>query len=168
MNDLISTTALFFLNQGMKIITIVIISLLVYLFLDGVLKKIISGMIKKSSRQKRVKTIKRVFFGTAKFVLVIVAILMILSELGLDIAPILASVGLLGLAISMGSREIVGDFLAGLFILIDDLYEIGDEVKILGMEGKIKDVDLRKTIIEAPDGVIYIIPNGRIKEITKK
>ncbi len=109
----------------------------------------------------------RVFSGTARFVLLIVASLMILSEIGMDIMPLLAGAGLLGLAVSMGSREIVADFLSGFFIILESQFYVGDKVKIGAVEGEVVDMTLRRTTIKDKDGATHAIPNGQIKAVTK-
>jgi small conductance mechanosensitive channel len=155
------------LTAGLRIILIVFFAFLLNLVSNFLINKITERIIKKTNKKKTLKTLKNVFSGTAKFIILLISLLMILSEIRMKKTPHLASVGVLGLAVSMGAKEIVADFLAGIFILIDDLYSIGDKVTILGFKGEVKDIDLRKTTIKGLDGQIYIIPNGKIKEIEK-
>ena len=70
---------------------------------------------------------------------------------------------MVGLAIGMGSRSLVQDYLAGLFILIEDQYRIGEEIDVSGKKGKVVGLNLRRTIIKDSDGIIHYIPNGQVK-----
>ena len=93
-------------------------------------------------------------------------ILTIFPEIGVNPTPLLAGAGLVGLAIGMGSRNLIQDYLAGLFILLEDQYRVGEEVEILGKKGKVIDLNLRRTIIRDTEGIIHSIPNGQIKVVS--
>ncbi len=164
MESIIPTIITNFLSSSLKVIIIIVITAFAFFSFNLFINRILSKIKQKN---QRVKTIKQVLVGTSRFVIILISLLMILSELGLDIAPILASVGLAGLAIGMGSREIIADFLSGIFILIDNIYQIGDEIKIGQIEGKVEAIDLRKTVLSDKEGKTHIIPNGRVKEVTK-
>ena len=97
----------------------------------------------------------------------VVAILMILSELNVNIGPLLAGAGILGLAIGMASRDIISDFLSGFFIILENRYQVGDQVKIAGVEGRVTGISLRRTLLKDKTGKIHFIPNGQVK-ITSK
>ena len=116
---------------------------------------------------KRAKTLISIFGGSLKFIIWIVAFLMILPEFGINIAPILAGIGLLGLAVGMAARDIISDFISGLFILLEDQYCIGDKVKVSGIEGIVQEITLRRTILRNGEGVFYSIPNSQIKIVAK-
>jgi len=122
----------------------------------------------KEDKRKRAETLISIFGGTLKFTISIIALLMILSEFGVNIGPLLAGAGLVGLAVGMASREIVSDFLSGLFIILEDQYHVGDKVKIAGIEGEVKEITLRRTIIKDEGGLVHSIPNGQIKTVAKK
>ncbi len=129
--EILQNILTYILTSGVRIILIIVFAFILQFALNFLINKVVEKMIKKTTKRKRLRTLKNVFSGTIKFIIVLISFLMILSELGMDITPLLASVGIAGLAIGMGAREIVADFLAGIFILIDDLYSIGDQVKIL-------------------------------------
>ena len=94
--------------------------------------------------------------------------MMILPEFGVNVAPILAGVGLIGLAVGMAARDIISDFISGLFILLEDQYRVGDAVKLAGIEGTIEEITLRKTILKNSEGTRYSIPNSQIKIVAIK
>ncbi|HOE15376.1 MAG TPA: mechanosensitive ion channel [Candidatus Paceibacterota bacterium] len=93
---------------------------------------------------------------------------MILPELGINITPILASLGIVGLAVGMAAKDIIADFISGIFILLEGQYYIGDEVNISNIEGQVQEITLRKTILKDKDNMIHIIPNSQIKIVSRK
>ena len=140
-------------------------------FLKSFIEKIINKQVGNridGEKKKRAETLISIFGGTFKFIIWVIALLMILPEFGINIAPILAGLGLLGLAVGMAARDIISDFISGLFILLEGQYHIGDEIKIIGIEGKVKEITLRRTMIEDGTGLLHSIPNGQIKAVAKK
>ncbi|HDL74773.1 MAG TPA: mechanosensitive ion channel [bacterium] len=154
-----------FLGHGIKIILILIATYLLIRITKVFTAKIIRQAIvdkDKESEKRREDTLIKIFTHALKLIWLI-SILTILPEFGINIAPILAGAGLIGLAVGMGAKKIIGDFLSGIFIVLEDQYRIGDKVEISGIEGKVSDITLRRTIIKNQEGVIYSIPNGEIK-----
>ncbi len=159
---------MFFLTSGVRILLIILGAYVGMYVLRAFTRKIIEKMIASGAKKKeRRETLASVFWGTSRFVIITTAFLMILSELGLDIMPLLAGAGLLGLAVSMGSREIVADFLSGFFIISENQFYVGDKVKIGVTEGEVVNMTLRRTIIKDKDGAVHAIPNGQIKIVSK-
>jgi small conductance mechanosensitive channel len=159
-----------FLNHGIKVISILIASVVVNRFLKIFIEKIIKRQIKNrigGDQRKRIETLISIFGGTAKFIIWIIAILMILPEFGINMAPILAGVGVASLAVGMAARDIISDFIAGIFILLEDQYHVGDRVKITGIEGVVEEITLRRTILKDGAGVFHSIPNSQIKVVAK-
>ncbi len=160
-----------FLSSGIKIVLILIAAFLINLFLKVFLKKAIKKQIDDKigkTKSKRTQTVISIFGGTLKFIIWIIALLMILPEFGINIAPILAGLGLLGFAVGMAAKDIISDFISGLFILLEGQYHIGDKVKVSGIEGEIKEITLRRTIIKDEAGLFHSIPNSQIKIVAKK
>jgi small conductance mechanosensitive channel len=93
---------------------------------------------------------------------------MVLGQLGIDLGPLLAGAGVVGLAIGFGSQALVRDFLAGLFILVEDQYGVGDVVDVGEAAGKVEAVSLRTTRIRSIDGVLWHVPNGEIRRVGNK
>ncbi|XOA42833.1 MAG: mechanosensitive ion channel family protein [Candidatus Nealsonbacteria bacterium] len=166
--DLIS----WLLSHGLKILLILIAANLINRFLKTFIKKVVKRQIKNKISQeeekKRVETLLTIFEGTLKFIVWIVTVLMILPELGINIAPILAGVGVVGLAVGMAARGIISDFISGLFIILENQYHTGDKIKIAGLEGEVKEITLRRTIIKDKEGVSHSIPNSKITIVSKK
>ena len=93
---------------------------------------------------------------------------MILSELGVNIAPIIASAGIVGLALGFGAQSLVRDFLAGIFIFIEDQYGVGDVVDVGEANGTVEAVTLRMTRLRDIEGVVWYVPNGEILRVGNK
>ncbi len=170
--NLIQNLTSWFLAHGIKIVIILIAANLINRFSKTIIKKTIEkqiqGNISEQEERMRIETLIAVFEGTLKFIVWVIALLMILPEFGLEIAPILASVGVMGLAVGMAAKDIISDFIAGLFIIMENQYYIGEKIKVAGVEGKVKEITLRKTIIESEDGSIHSIPNSKVTVVSKK
>ena len=153
-----------------KIFSILIVAFLINHFLKNFLKKIIQKTVKDKLQKdsKRIDTLVGVFGKTLSFIVWVAALLMVLPEFGIDIAPILAGVGLMGLAVGMAAKDIISDFISGLFILLENQYDVGDSVKVAGFEGKVQEITLRRTLLRDEAGVLHSIPNSQIKTVSKK
>ncbi len=121
----------------------------------------------KGSYEKRVDTLSRVIVTTVNAIIWVIAVLIILSEFGINIGPIIAGAGVLGLALSFGSQKLVQDVINGVFILSENQYARGDvvamgEVGTNQIAGVVEDVNLRRTVLRDLDGVVHYIPNGEI------
>lgn len=118
------------------------------------------------SQKQRINTLAKVFSSTFNFFLWIIAILTILPEFGINIAPLLAGAGLAGLAIGMGAKNLIQDYLAGIVILLEDQYRIGEEINIAGVRGSAADINLRRTALKDEQGIMHFIPNGKIDKVS--
>ena len=159
------------LSSGFKIVLILVVAFLFNYFLKNFLDKGLNNYVKNkvnSSRKKRINTLISTFSGTVSFIIWIFALLMILSQFGINIAPILAGLGLAGLAVGMAAKDIIADFISGLFILLEGQYFVGDTIKISGVEGKVKEITLRRTILKDEAGTLHSFPNSQIKLVSKK
>lgn len=110
--------------------------------------------------EKRSETLTHVVYRTAWAVGIAAAVLTILPELGINIAPLLAGAGIVGLAIGFGAQNLVKDTLNGIFIMVENQYSQGDVVSIAGIAGLVEDVNLRRTVLRDLDGTMHFIPNG--------
>lgn len=126
-----------------------------------------TGLTSEEQRNnKRKQTILNALLGFTKTSIWVIAIMMVLSEFGVNITPIIASAGILGLAIGFGAQTLVKDFINGVFILWEDQFGEGDLIKIEGYEGKVERMSLRSTILRDLDGVVHTIPNSRISSVS--
>ncbi len=116
--------------------------------------------------ERREGTVESFFRRTTAAFIALSALLMILTELGLSVAPLIASAGIVGLAIGFGAQTLVRDAIAGVFLLLEDHYDIGDRVRLNNIEGRVVGLSLRRTTLEGDDGAVHTIPNGAISVTT--
>jgi small conductance mechanosensitive channel len=93
------------------------------------------------------------------------AIMLALGEVGFDLAPLIAGAGIVGLAIGFGAQSLVADFIAGIFVVIEDQYGVGDYVDVGAASGTVERVSLRTTTLRDPEGTVWVIPNGEIRRV---
>ena len=116
----------------------------------------------------RIETLARVFRNTAAIVIFLVAGTLVLGELGISVAPILATAGVAGIAIGFGAQSLIKDFLGGFFLLLDDQVREGDVVEVAGLSGLVEEVTLRYVRLRNFDGHVHFVPNGEIKTVTNR
>ena len=116
----------------------------------------------KSDREQRAETVNRVFMTAADVLIVVVTAFLVLAEIGVSLAPLIAGAGIAGIAIAFGAQSLVRDALAGAFVVLEDHYRAGDVVTIAGVTGQVEDVTLRRSLVRDLDGVLHSVPNGEI------
>jgi moderate conductance mechanosensitive channel len=119
----------------------------------------------RERRQQRAQTIGSVLRSAATIVIFSVAAVIALGEVGIDIAPIIASAGIIGLAFGFGAQSLVSDFIAGLFMLMEDQYGVGDWIDVDGTQGTVEEVGLRVTKLRDMDGAVWYLRNGQVYKI---
>lgn len=112
--------------------------------------------------ERRVKTIATLVLKSVGTLIAIIAGLMVLDLFGIDIGPALAGLGIAGIAIGFGAQTLVRDWLAGIFIVLENQYNTGDVVRIVGVDGTVEDFSLRRTTLRDLDGTLHTVPNGAI------
>ncbi len=118
------------------------------------------GVAKRQA--ERARTTGSVLNSILKAVVWIIAIGMILGEFGFNLGPVIASAGVIGVAIGLGAQTLVRDILSGIFMLIEDQYGVGDQIKVLDIEGVVEKVGLRITTIRDKDETLWYVRNGEI------
>jgi small-conductance mechanosensitive channel len=93
---------------------------------------------------------------------------MILSELGFNLGPLVASAGVIGVALGLGAQTLVRDVLAGMFMLVEDQYGVGDQIETMDISGVVESVGLRITTVRSLDGTLWYLRNGEILKIGNK
>jgi small conductance mechanosensitive channel len=119
-----------------------------------------------TAREQRAKTMAKLFRNGARALLVVVTVLLVLAQLGLNIAPLLASAGVVGLAVSFGSQSLVRDFVTGFFLQLEHQFALGDVIRIGAFEGTVENITLRLVYLRDASGALHIIPNGQIAQVT--
>ena len=158
-----------FWTHGLRII-IVIVAIYVGLriferMIGPVIRTAVSARLEGQPQvevDKRADTLSHVIYRTVWFVAMLIGLLTILPELGINISALLAGAGLIGLAVGFGAQSLVKDVISGLFILVENQYSKGDVVNIAGIGGLVDDVNLRRTLLRDLDGAVHTVPNGEI------
>lgn len=122
-------------------------------------------LVNAERRRQRTEAIGSVLRSVATFVIMGTAVLITLSTLGIDLAPLLASAGVAGVAIGFGARNLVTDVLSGMFVLLEDQYGVGDRIDAGEATGTVLEIGLRVTKLRGDDGEIWYVRNGEIKRV---
>jgi small conductance mechanosensitive channel len=120
------------------------------------------GQLTADDLERRVKTLQRLAIRVASAIIGLVALLMILDEVGVSIGPAVAGLGVVGIAVGFGAQTLIRDWLAGVFIILENQYSAGDVVRISGVDGVVEDFSLRRTALRDLDGTVHTVPNGSI------
>jgi moderate conductance mechanosensitive channel len=156
-------------DHGLKIILIVILTfvlLKVATLLTERLKALLARRGGDIEYEKRSGTLSGVVHWLLRLVILSVAVFMLLSELGVPVAPILTAAGVVGLAVGFGAQNLVQDFISGFFILLEDQVRVGDVVQIGDKSGLVEKVTLRMVILRDQAGSVHFIRNGKIDVVT--
>ena len=124
-----------------------------------------SDLAATTRRVQRAKTIGSLLKSIISGVLVAVGLTMVLSELGVNIAPIIASAGIVGLALGFGAQTLVKDFLSGIFMIFEDQYGVGDVIRVNDVQGTVEAVSLRVTRMRDGNGTVWYVRNGEIQRV---
>jgi small-conductance mechanosensitive channel len=158
------------LTPVLRIAVILLLAWIVHALARRLIRLFRGYMARRSAGDEvsRVETLARVFRNVAGIVIFLVAGMLILGELGISIAPILATAGVAGVAIGFGAQSLVRDFFTGFFLLFDDQIRQGDVVQIVGIGGLVEEVTLRYVRLRDFDGHVHYVPNGEIKVVTNR
>jgi moderate conductance mechanosensitive channel len=126
----------------------------------------VKRLLARKSNGKKSQTIYRLLLSLGKYVTWFIVILLILETFDVQTAPILASAGVLGIAIGFGAQSIVADMIAGFFILFEETFLVGDVIEVHGFRGEVMEIGLRTTKIRSWDGVLKIFTNADIKAVS--
>jgi small conductance mechanosensitive channel len=161
------------MSSGIRVALIGMGMLLLLALTRHVLKRLRSlyeGALPSPAERRRADTLTHVLRDVARVFIVAVGTMMVLSEIGIDLKPLLAAAGLGGLAIGFGAQSLVKDVISGFFILLEDSIAVGDVVEIAGVSGVVEEVKLRTITLRDVSGSVHIVPNGivdRVKNLTK-
>ena len=159
-------------STGLKVIAIIIGAVIVdkvgRFFIDKSVRELVKPDMAvpdyREAERKREDTLIRIFDNILRITIILVLILTILPQLGINITGLLAGAGIVGIALGLGARSLIQDFLAGIFIILENVYRIGDVVCLDGTCGAVENITLRKTVLRDLDGVQHHISNGSIKK----
>jgi small-conductance mechanosensitive channel len=166
-----------FSGAPLRVISVFVIALISHSVgkraIDRAVTKLASADIKPGpgvvARQaERARTIGTVLTSTLTAFIWVIAVGMILGEFGFDLGPVIASAGIIGVAIGLGAQSLVKDVLSGIFMLVEDQYGVGDHVKVGEVEGVVEKVGLRITTVRDSVGVLWFLRNGEILVVGNK
>lgn len=165
----------FLQDPVLPIALIVVIALVVFWLARAAVHTIVKALLDRETTEgtaqelsaveikKRMATLEGLGTTVIRLFVLVIAVVMIMGELGLAIGPAVAGLGVVGIAVGFGTQSIVRDYFTGALILIENQYSKGDVVSIAGVSGTVEDFSLRRTTLRDLDGVVHTVPNGEIK-----
>jgi small conductance mechanosensitive channel len=158
-----------FTEHGISNIIILVVGVVLWVVIkQGVppmVNRIMTRPRKGESREglkRRADTLRGVFLGLGKILIVLMVVLVILSEY-VSIGPLLAGLGVVGIAVGFGAQYLIRDLIAGIFILMENQYRVGDVARVADVAGLVEEINLRKTVLRDLDGIVHHVPNGEIR-----
>jgi small-conductance mechanosensitive channel len=162
-----ATVNAWLIDHGIPILIIIVVGAVLWFVLSKFLPPIVRRTVaqtgykeSKEGLEKRTKTLLSIFKGMAR---VLIIIIMVLDEVGVPIAPVLAGFGIAGVAVGFGAQYLIRDLIAGIFIILENQYRVGDVVRVADIGGLVEHITLRKTVLRDLDGIVHHVPNGEIK-----
>ena len=163
--------SLHFSKDVLHIIVILLLAwvlLLVSRKLIGLFRNFLKKSADSAEDERRIETLARMFRYVATVLIALVAGMLVLSELGISIAPFLGAAGVVGIAVGFGAQSLVKDFFSGFFMLLENQVRVGDAVELAGKLGVVEELTLRNTVLRDNEGNVHYIPNGEITVVTNK
>ena len=164
-----ATVVTWLIDHGIRILIIVAVGAVLWFALNKFLPPIVRRLMvttkgeSKEGIKKRRDTLVGVLTGVGRVFIVTGAIMMILDEAGVPIASVLVGLGIAGLAIGFGAQYLIRDLIAGMFIIMENQYRVGDVARVADVAGLVEEISLRKTVLRDLDGIVHHIPNGEIR-----
>ncbi|HLJ88449.1 MAG TPA: mechanosensitive ion channel family protein [Candidatus Angelobacter sp.] len=153
-----------------KLISSLILAVIFIWLLRIITRKLIEFSEKSSAkgtmRAQQVRTIAGMVQSVGIFAVLFLTGLQILPLFGIDIGPLLASAGIVGVAVGFGAQTVVKDLINGFFIVVESQFEVGDTVRIAGVKGVVEEITMRRTILRDDDGTVHIVPNSDIRLVS--
>jgi len=164
-----ATVVTWLIDHGIRILIIAAVGTVLWFALNKFLPPVVGRLMattkgeSKEGIKKRRDTLVGVLTGVGRVFIVIVAVMMILDEAGVPIASALVGLGIAGLAIGFGAQYLIRDLIAGMFIILENQYRVGDVARVADVAGLVEEVTLRKTVLRDLDGIVHHVPNGEIR-----
>lgn len=166
----ISEIVSWILTPGLRITLVLLIAYLANRFSLGLVKKITERLIRKrisptdpkTMNEKRIDTLKKAFGSIFSTAIWIIAVLTMLPIFGINIAPVLAVLGVGGLALGLASQAIIKDYISGIMILLEDQFRVGEKIEAGGKTGFVEDFNLRRTVLRGENNELFYVPNSQI------
>ncbi len=159
-----------FYDRASTSLIVLVVTFILMVVSKKILDMVFHGMKRRMSTEHMIaktRTLRSVLKNVIDFVYILIAAMIILDRWGVNIVPILTGAGLVGLAVSFGSQTLVKDLISGFFIILEDQFNVGDQVRIGTYEGNVLDITLRLTILEDKKENIIYIPNSQITSVIR-
>lgn len=157
-------------DKAPKLAVILVLAFVFVRLLGVITQKLVAVAERNSSRgavrAQQVKTVAGVIHSAGVFFIVFFAFMQVMDAFNFNIAPLLASAGIVGLAIGFGAQTLVKDVINGFFILAENQFEVGDTIKAAGVQGAVEEITMRRTILRDADGTVHIVPNSSIQIVS--
>jgi small conductance mechanosensitive channel len=140
----------------------------VHLMARRILGMVQSSQRVRETRQQQLVTLVQTIQWILVVTVVVSALLMLLSEFGIDITPLLASAGVAGLAVTLGAQSLIKDLIGGILIIIENQYAVGDSIVVGTVSGEVERITLRTTQVRAVNGDLQIVPNGEVRVLANQ
>lgn len=173
--ELFKNGKVWLINELPSLLIVLVLFFIAYKLISFTHKKLKRTLLRRANNnikidtveaEKRIHTLTSIIHGLIKIILWIVFAMIILEKFGINIAPILAGAGIVGLAVGFGAQELVRDFISGFFILLENQIRAGDYGVINGTEGLVEKIELRTITIRDLSGVVHVFQNGKISSLS--
>jgi moderate conductance mechanosensitive channel len=162
------------IGTAWSIFLILVVAWVALFVIDRIIIRLKEEILKKSEREgeppsesgKRVDTLTHLLRQGARLTLLVIVLLVVLSELGVQIGPILAGAGIVGLAVGFGAQALVRDIISGFFIILENQVRVGDVAIVNGTGGLVQEINFRTTVLRDLSGTVHIFPNGSIDTLS--
>jgi len=159
------------LTSGLRIAIIVLGGLVAYRFLRILttrLEMLLAGAAPTDEQAQRARTLTGVIHSTTVVALATIVVLMLLLELGVDVSPLIAGAGIVGVAVGLGAQTLIRDIIGGFFILLEDQFAVGDAIQVGNIGGGVEKMTLRATFLRDLEGTLHVIPNGEMRIVSNR
>jgi small conductance mechanosensitive channel len=154
---------------GLRVAGALIVAIIANYALKAVLRSVERSSEKDgivTAQEQRTRTLLSLLRSMGRVVIWVMTLFMVLGALGLQLGPLLAGAGVVGLAVSFGAQSLVKDVISGLFILMENQFGVGDVVRLEGVSGAVERMTLRVVVLRDVHGVVHVVPNGEIKKVS--
>jgi small-conductance mechanosensitive channel len=159
-----------FLEHGLTVVVILIVGIVLWIVAKQTIPPLVKRIMtrpqpgeSREGQKRRADTLQAVFLGLSRVIIALLVVFMVLSEINITIGPILAGFGIVGIAVGFGAQYLIRDLIAGIFILMENQYRVGDVARVADVAGLVEQINLRKTVLRDLDGIVHHVPNGEIR-----
>lgn len=155
------------LYGAISLVIVVLVSMIILTIIKKIINKFLEGnLVKKSSvNTNKIHTISKALYSIIRVVIIFIAITMVLDIFGINTSTLIATAGVGGVALALGTQTLIADFIKGMLIIVDDKIRVGEWIKVAGIEGEVEALDFRVTKVRDFNGSLHIIPNSEITSV---